>query len=122
MMAACNLRLTNNPFTAAITPPLGEAEEECVKRVREEEAAGRISRETDEGLLEAKKFIERRRKAKKDPLLGKPVPLTPHLPQIHRLERPSRARPSGVSAVQPPLLVITWATGITIQILSVITT
>ena len=65
MMATCDLRLTNNPFTAAFVPLPGETEEECVKRVREEEEAVRISREIDEGLLGAEKLIERRRKGTK---------------------------------------------------------
>ena len=73
-------------------PPPDETEEERAKRVREEEEAVRISREIDEGLLEAKKLIERRRKATKVLLLGKPVPLIPHLPKTHRLERSSRVR------------------------------
>ena len=76
MKAVSNLRRPNDPFAAALMPPPEETEEERVKRVREQAEAARVSREIDESLQEAKKLIEKRKKAIKVLLLGKPAP--PH--------------------------------------------
>ena len=76
MKAAPNLRWTNDPFAAAFMPPPDETDNERAQRVHEEAEAARISQEIDESLLEAKKFIEKRKKAIKVLLLGKLVTRT----------------------------------------------
>lgn len=78
MKAITNPRWTHDPFNAALIPPPEETEEQRAKRVQEEENAARISREIDESLLQAKKLIDRRKKATKVLLLGKLNPLTTH--------------------------------------------
>ena len=103
MKAVSSLRRANDPFAAALMPPPEETEDERVKRVCEQEEAARISQKIDEGLQEAKKQIEKRKKATKVLLLGKLTPLHTPRPFISPQVSPSpaRVRPSRVSA--PPL-------------------
>lgn len=75
MKAVQNLHWTNDPFVAAFMPPPDETDDERAQRVHEQEEAARVSREIDESLLEAKKLIEKRKKAIKVLLLGKLVTL-----------------------------------------------
>jgi hypothetical protein len=73
-------------------PPPEETEDERAKRVLEQEEAARVSRKIDESLLEAKKIIEKRKKATKVLLLGKLNSLTAHPFRIHPRSRASRVR------------------------------
>ena len=82
MKAVSNLRRANDPFAAALMPPPEETEDERAKRVWEQEEAVRISREIDESLQEAKKQIEKRKKATKVLLLGKLIPHHRCLPAL----------------------------------------
>jgi len=95
MKAVSNLRRVNDPFAAALMPPPEETEDERVKRVREQAEAARISREIDESLQEAKKLIEKRKRATKVLLLGKPIP--PHYTSPMSSSRPQGQAESGKS-------------------------
>ncbi|KAG7085387.1 hypothetical protein E1B28_002950 [Marasmius oreades] len=67
---ASSSELHDNPFIVQYKPPSGETEEERIRRIRKFQDAQRASKEIDEGLQEAKKLMERRRKALKLLLLG----------------------------------------------------
>jgi hypothetical protein len=109
MKAVPNLRWTNDPFAAAFMPPPDETEDERAQRVHEQAEAARVSREIDEDLQEAKKLIEKRKKAIKVLLLGRFLtPTRTSRAFIPRKVKPSlaRARPSRVSVpTHSPLLV-----------------
>jgi len=92
MKAVSNLRRVNDPFAAALMPPPEETEDERAKRVHEQEEAARISREIDESLQEAKKLIEKRKKATKVLLLGKLIPFVTHPHVFIASPRSSRVR------------------------------
>jgi len=101
MKAVSNARWTDDPFVAACMPPPDETDDQRAKRVHEEAEAVRVSREIDESLQEARKLIEKRKKATKVLLLGKLIRLSPHAPHPFRPKaNPSlaRARLSRVSA------------------------
>lgn len=87
MKAVSSFRRTNDPFAAALMPPPEETEDERARRVHEQAEAVRISREIDESLQEAKRQIEKRKKATKVLLLGKLI-LPPHTTRIHLAPRP----------------------------------
>lgn len=87
MHAISNLRWTNDPFVAAFMPPPDETDDQRAQRVYEQAEAARVSREIDESLQEAKKFIEMRKKATKVLLLGRLITPTSHLPPVHRVQR-----------------------------------
>ena len=100
MKAVPNLRWTHDPFAAAFMPPPDETDDERAQRVHEQAEAARVSREIDEDLQETKKLIEKRKKAIKVLLLGKPSSSPP--PPAHSLcpkvkPSPARAPPSRVS-------------------------
>jgi guanine nucleotide-binding protein alpha-1 subunit len=59
-----------NPFIVRLKAPVGETEEERIRRVRALQDAQRVSREIDESLQEAKKQLDRRRRGIRILLLG----------------------------------------------------
>ena len=97
MKAVSNLRRANDPFAAVLMPPPEETEDERAKRVHEQAEAARISREIDESLQEAKKLIEKRKRATKVLLLGKLILLITHPSCPHRVPKvkpsPAKAQP-----------------------------
>lgn len=107
MRAVSNFHRVNDPFAAALMPPPEETEDERAKRVHEQAEAARISREIDESLQEAKKLIEKRKKATKVLLLGRLIPcITSPMFSSHPHKvkpSPARAPPSRVSAHQHTL-------------------
>jgi hypothetical protein len=60
----------DDPLTKALEPPLDETPQERHQRFFDQQEALRVSREIDEGIQDAKKLIERRKKAIKVLLLG----------------------------------------------------
>lgn len=94
MRAVSNYRQHDDPFTAALMPPPEETEEERAKRVQLQEEAAKVSRQIDESLLEAKKLIDKRKKATKVLLLGKLKLLNPHFRVFKHsnIRRASRVR------------------------------
>ena len=75
MKAVSNPRWANDPFAALLMPPPDETEDQRAERVHQQAEAARVSREIDESLQEAKKLVEKRKKATKVLLLGKLIPL-----------------------------------------------
>jgi hypothetical protein len=75
MKAVSNPRWANDPFAALLMPPPDETEDQRAERVHQQAEAARVSREIDESLQEAKKLVEKRKKATKVLLLGKSIPL-----------------------------------------------
>lgn len=63
----------DDPLSLAMLPPKDESPEDRAKRLERQQEASRISREIDDSLLESKRVYEKRKKAIKVLLLGKPV-------------------------------------------------
>lgn len=63
---------SENPFIVTFKAPANETEEERASRARALQDAQRVSRQIDESLQETKRLLDRRRKAVKILLLGRP--------------------------------------------------
>jgi hypothetical protein len=61
---------TMDPFTQAMQPPANETPEQSAERQRAMQEAREISRKIDEGIMEDKKALERKKRAVKVLLLG----------------------------------------------------
>ncbi|KAJ3839894.1 heterotrimeric GTP-binding alpha subunit [Lentinula raphanica] len=64
------MELSENPFIVAFKAPANETEEERIRRVRAFQDAQRVSRQIDESLQEAKRILDRRKRATRILLLG----------------------------------------------------